>query len=66
MLQNIYILNKCCWNFYSLNNLKNWFFYNSVHIGPYDFRDAENVDGITESSHKNGIYSLARNVKEFV
>ncbi len=32
----------------------------------YDFRDAENADGIAESSHKNGIYSLARNVTEFV
>ncbi len=35
-------------------------------LGPYDFRDAENVDGITESSHKNVIYSLTRNVTEFV
>ncbi len=35
-------------------------------LGPYDFRDAENMDGIAESSHKNGIYSLTRNVKEFV
>ncbi len=35
-------------------------------LGPYDFRDAENADGITESSHKNGIYSLTRNVMEFV
>ncbi len=35
-------------------------------IGPYDFRDAENTDGIAESSHKNGIYSLTRNVTEFV
>ncbi len=35
-------------------------------IGPYDFRDAENTDGIAESSHKNGIYSLTWNVTEFV
>ncbi len=35
-------------------------------LGPYDFRDAENVDRIAESSHKNGIYSLTRNVMEFV
>ncbi len=35
-------------------------------IGPYDFRDAENVDRITESSHKNRIYSLMRNITEFV
>ncbi len=35
-------------------------------VGPYDFRDAENADGITESSHKNGIYSLPLNVTEFV
>ncbi len=34
--------------------------------GRYDFRDAENADGISESSYKNGIYSLARNVTEFV
>ncbi len=33
-------------------------------LGPYDFRDAENADGIAESSHKNGIYSLTRNVTE--
>ncbi len=39
--------------------------YNTV-LGPYDFRDAENADGITESSHKNRIYSLTRNVTEFV
>ncbi len=35
-------------------------------VGQYDFRDAENADGIAESSHKNGIYSLTRNVTEFV
>ncbi len=35
-------------------------------VGPYDFHDAENADGISESSHKNGIYSLMRNVTEFV
>lgn len=29
---------------------------NASKVGPYDFRDAENVDGITENSHKNGIY----------
>ncbi len=33
---------------------------------PYDFLDAENADGIAESSHKNGTYSLVRNVTEFV
>ncbi len=33
-------------------------------LGPYDFRDAEKADGIAESSHKNGIYSLTRNVTE--
>ncbi len=36
------------------------------HLGPYDFRDAENADGIAESSHKNRIYSLTWNVMEFV
>ncbi len=35
-------------------------------VGPYDFRDAENADGIAEYSHKNGIYSLMWNVTEFV
>ncbi len=35
-------------------------------VQAYDFRDAENADGISESSHKNGIYSLTRNVTEFV
>ncbi len=35
-------------------------------VGPYDFRDAESADGIAESSHKNVIYSLMRNVTEFV
>ncbi len=34
-------------------------------LGPYDFHDAENTDGIVESSHKNGIYSLMQNVTEF-
>ncbi len=37
-----------------------------IDVGPFDFRDAENVDGIVESSHKNGIYSLTRNVTECV
>ncbi len=37
-----------------------------LHLGPYDFRDAENADGMAEISHKNGIYSLTRNVTEFV
>jgi len=39
---------------------------NPVYLGPYDFRDAENVDGIAESSRKNGIYYIRRNVTEFV
>ncbi len=38
----------------------------STMLGPYDFHDAENADGIAESSHKNGIYSLMKNVTEFV
>ncbi len=33
-------------------------------VGPCDF-DAENVDGIMESSHKNGIYCITRNITEF-
>ncbi len=37
-----------------------------TYVGPYDFHDAENADGIAESSHKNGIYSLTQNVTEFV
>ncbi len=35
----------------------------SWRVQPYDFCDAENADGISKSSHKNGIYSLTRNVK---
>ncbi len=35
-------------------------------LNPYDFRDAENADGISETSYKNGIYILARNVTESV
>ncbi len=37
-------------------------------IQPYDFRDAENQkfrDGISESSHKNRIYSVTQNAMEF-
>ncbi len=34
-------------------------------VQPYDFHDAENADGISESSHKNRIYSVTRNVMEF-
>ncbi len=34
-------------------------------VGPYDFRDVENADGIAESSHKNGIYCISRNVTKF-
>ncbi len=33
-----------------------------MYLGPYDFCDAENVDKIGESSHKNGIYT--QNVTE--
>ncbi len=35
------------------------------NIGPYDFHDVENADGITESSHRNRIYHITRNVTEF-
>ncbi len=38
----------------------------SHDLGPYDSRDAENVDGIAEYSQKNGIYSLTQNDTEFV
>ncbi len=38
----------------------------SWRVQPYDFHNAENADGISESSYKNGIYSLTRNVTEFV
>ncbi len=34
-------------------------------VGPYDFQILENMDGITESSHKNGIYCIMQNVIEF-
>ncbi len=33
-------------------------------VGPYDLI-LENMDGITESSHKNGIYFIMQNVIEF-
>ncbi len=39
---------------------------NLANIGPYYFPNAENTDRIAESSHKNRIYSLMRNVTEFV
>lgn len=35
------------------------------NVGPYDFRDPENMYGITESSHKNEIYCITRNATEF-
>ncbi len=38
----------------------------AVIVGPYDFRDAVNADGIAESSHKNVIYSLTWNFTECV
>ncbi len=34
-------------------------------LWPNDFRDVENVNGVVESSHKNGIYVKKRNVTEF-
>lgn len=36
-----------------------------ISVGPYDFRNAENADGITESRHKHGIYFITQNVAEF-
>ncbi len=35
------------------------------YVGPFDFWDVENADE-TESSHKNGIYCITRNVMELV
>ncbi len=32
--------------------------------GPCDFRDVENVDRFTKSSHKNLIYHITRNIME--
>ncbi len=34
-------------------------------VRTYDLRDAENVDGITECRHKNGIYYITWNVTEY-
>ncbi len=34
-------------------------------VGPYDFCNVENTDRLAESSHKNGIYCITRNVTEF-
>ncbi len=45
---------------YILNTILSVFVIYITYIGPYDFRDAETADGIAESSHKNGIYSLTR------
>ncbi len=37
-----------------------------IHLlGHYDFCDAENMDGIMESTHKNRIYCIKQNVMEF-
>ncbi len=41
-------------------------YYKDCFVEPYDFRNVENADGIAESIHKNGIYSLTLNVTEFV
>jgi len=38
----------------------------TIILGPYDFRNAQSADRIAESSHKNRIYSLTRNVTEFI
>ncbi len=35
------------------------------NLGPYDLSDVENVDGMAESSHKNGIYCITQNITEF-
>ncbi len=50
-------------NFDKFRDIPRWT-VNSIFMT--GFRDAENVDGIAESSHKNGIYSSTRNVTEFV
>ena len=34
-------------------------------LGPDDFHDAENTDGITELDDKNGISCKTRNIVEF-
>lgn len=34
---------------------------NIILVGPYDFRDAENMDGIAESRNKNGICCIILN-----
>ncbi len=36
-----------------------------AYIEPNEFRGAENADWITESSHKNWVYSTKWNVTEF-
>ncbi len=41
------------------------FLTRTVRTRPYDFRDAENTDCISEYSYKNGIYSLTQNVMEY-
>ncbi len=45
--------------------LSTQFSYNLAMLGPIDFRNVENADGIMESSYKNGIYCIMWNITEF-
>lgn len=38
------------------------YFVQQASVGPYDFHDAENVDEITASRHKNGICIYSQSV----
>ncbi len=38
------------------------YFVQQASVGPYDFHNAENVDEITVSSHKNWIYMYSLSV----
>ncbi len=44
--------------------LSTQFSYNLAMLGPIDFRNVENADGIMESSYKNGIYCIMWNITE--
>lgn len=54
---------QCPWDFsLELSLSLEW---NLHKYGTMIFRDAKNIDGIAESSPKNRIYCLMRNVTEF-
>ncbi len=61
-------VHSCTHNVHNLSwfRPKGWSAHQISSVEPYDFHDAKNMAGIAESSHKNGIYCITRNVTEFV